>query len=93
MKFETWNDAGLPQKLVYNNWHDIGPHIGFAYRALDGKKSFVLRGGFSTNYMLIPIYGWNDRMRMNTPFAAFYQNYQLTDRRPVAAGTASATRV
>jgi len=79
MKFKTWKDAGLPQKLVYNNWHDIGPHVGFAYRGLEGKKSFVLRGGFSTNYNLIPIYGWNDRMRMNTPFAAFYQNYQLSD--------------
>ncbi len=79
MKFQTWKEAGLPQRLVYNNWRDIGPHVGFAYRALEGRKSFVLRGGFSTNYNLIPIYGWNDRMRMNTPFAAFYQNYQLSD--------------
>jgi hypothetical protein len=79
MKFQTWKEAGLPQKLVYNNWHDVGPHVGFAYRALDGKKSFVIRSGFATSYNLIPIYGWNDRMRMNTPFAAFYQNYHLTD--------------
>lgn len=79
MKFKTYKEAGLPQKLVKNNWHDIGPHVGFAYRALDGRKSFVLRGGFATSYNLIPIYGWNDRMRLNTPFAGFYQNYHLTD--------------
>jgi hypothetical protein len=78
-KFETAEQAGLPKKLVRDNWRDIGPHLGFAYRALDGHKSFVLRGGFSTNYNLIPIYGWNDRMRLNAPFAGFYQNYQLTD--------------
>ena len=79
MKFETWDQAGLPQTLVKNNWHDIGPHLGFAYRAFDEKKSFVIRGGYALNYMLIPIYGWNDRMRMNTPFFATYRNYHLTD--------------
>jgi hypothetical protein len=86
MKFITWQDAGWPQKLVKDNWFDIGPHLGFAYRALEGRKSFVLRGGYAKNYMLIPIYGWNDRMRMNTPFAAFYQNYQLTDGAQSPAG-------
>lgn len=80
MKFMTWKEAGLPQKLVRDNWKDWGPHLGFAYRAFDGPKSFVIRGGYAKNYNLIPIYGWNDRMRGNTPFAAFYQNYQLTDR-------------
>ena len=79
MKFQTYKEAGLPQKLVRDNWKDIGPHVGFAYRAFDGPKSFVIRGGYALNYNLIPIYGWNDRMRGNTPFAAFYQNYQLND--------------
>jgi len=78
-KFETADQAGLPSKLVHDNWRDIGPHVGFAYRAMDGGKGFVIRGGFSTNYNLIPIYGWNDRMRLNAPFAGFYQNYQLSD--------------
>ena len=27
----------------------------------------------------LPAYGWNDRMRLNAPFAGFYQNYALTD--------------
>ncbi len=85
-KFETWDQAGLPQKLVNDNWHDIGPHLGFAYRAFDGRKSFVLRGGYALNYMLIPIYGWNDRMRMNSPFFGQYQNYQLTDGAQSPAG-------
>ncbi len=86
MKFETWDQAGLPQKLVHDNWHDIGPHVGFAYRAFEGNKSFIIRGGHALNYNLVPIYGWNDRMRANTPFAAFYQNYQLTDGAQSPAG-------
>ena len=77
-KFETAKDAGLPSGLVNNNWHDIGPHLGFAYRGFDGPKSFVLRGGFSTSYFPIPIWGWNDRMRNNAPFTGFYQNYMFT---------------
>jgi hypothetical protein len=78
-KFETWKDAGLPQSLGYNNWHDLGPHVGFAYRGLSGKRSFVLRGGFSTNYFTLPWYGWNDNTRQNTPFSALYSNTYLTD--------------
>jgi len=77
-KFETPQQAGLPNKMVYNNYRDIGPHLGFAYRALDGPKSFVVRGGMSENYFWVPAYGWNDTMRNNAPFAGFYQNYSLT---------------
>jgi hypothetical protein len=77
-KFETAQQAGLPNKLVYNNYHDFGPHVGFAYKAFDGPKSFVLRGGLSENFYWQPAYGWNDRMRLNAPFAGFYQNYALT---------------
>ena len=77
-KFITPEQAGLPKKMVKNNWFDIGPHVGFAYKAFDGPSSFVIRGGYSINYNTIPLYTWNDRMRLNAPFAGFYQNYQLT---------------
>ena len=59
-KFETPQQAGLPNKLVNNNYLDIGPHVGFAYRAFDGPKAFVIRGGMSENYYWVPAYGWND---------------------------------
>ncbi|MGE5644245.1 MAG: carboxypeptidase-like regulatory domain-containing protein [Acidobacteriota bacterium] len=77
-KFETPEQAGLPKRLVNNNWFDIGPHVGFAYRALDGKKSFVLRGGYSISYFPIPLWGWNDNMRNNAPFTGFYANPWMT---------------
>ena len=59
-KFETPQQAGLPNKMVYNNYHDIGPHVGFAYRGFDGPKEFVIRGGLSENFYWQPAYGWND---------------------------------
>jgi len=77
-KFVLPEDVGLPKRLIYNNWHDVGPHVGFAYRALSGRRSFVLRGGYSTNYFPLPMWGWSDRMRLNMPFAGTYQNNALT---------------
>ncbi len=74
VKFITWKEAGLPQKLGYNNWHDIGPHLGAAYRIGSGKREFLLRGGYQLSYHPLPIYGWNDRFRGNTPFSAVFQN-------------------
>jgi len=77
-KFISPEQANLPKKMVNNNWFDIGPHVGFAYRAFEGRKSMVIRGGYALNYNTIPLYTWNDRMRLNAPFAGFYQNYALT---------------
>ncbi|MBS1829268.1 MAG: carboxypeptidase regulatory-like domain-containing protein [Acidobacteria bacterium] len=78
MKFETAAQAGLPEKLVFNNWRDIGPHLGFAYRALEGQREFVIRGGYSINYHPLPMAPWNDRMRLNAPFTGFYENRPYT---------------
>jgi hypothetical protein len=46
----SYKDAGLPRSMVNMNWKQFGPRAGFAYRAFDGMKSFVLRGGFRISY-------------------------------------------
>jgi len=73
-KFITYDQAGLPQSLVHGNWHDFGPSLGFSYRALDGRKSFVVRAGYATSSIPKALYNWNDSMTGNTPFSATYQN-------------------
>ena len=73
-KFESASQAGLPEHLISDNWWDFGPHVGFAYRALDGRKAFVIRGGYSISYFPLPLWGWSDRMRMNAPFVGTYEN-------------------
>src|SRR5262249_8095388 len=40
-KIISASDAGLPSHLMYMNWKELGPRLGFAYRALNGKKAFV----------------------------------------------------
>jgi hypothetical protein len=46
----TYREAGLPKSMVYTNWKQLGPRLGFAYRALEGRQAFVLRGGFRISY-------------------------------------------
>ncbi|MBI3207971.1 MAG: carboxypeptidase regulatory-like domain-containing protein [Candidatus Solibacter usitatus] len=73
-KFITYDQAGLPQALVHGSYRDFGPSVGFSYRALDGRKSFVMRAGFATKFYPEALYTWNDTMTGNTPFSATYQN-------------------
>ena len=57
-KIITDKDAGLPKNLVYRNWRNFGPRLGFAYRAFEGKQSFVIRGGYRISYYTEPISNW-----------------------------------
>jgi hypothetical protein len=77
-KFETAAAAGMPHRLMNNNWHDLGPHVGFAYHAFEGRRSFIIRSGFSINYFPVPMYQWNDSFRADTPFKSSYTNSMLT---------------
>jgi hypothetical protein len=49
-KLITYQEAGLPQNMVNMNWKQFGPRLGFAYRAFDGAKAFVLRAGYRISY-------------------------------------------
>lgn len=53
LKFESYRDAGLPRNLLQNQNANFGPRASFAYRALDGKGSFVVRGGYSMSYFTV----------------------------------------
>ena len=44
--FKTADELGKPQNVFPNNYFDFGPRFGIAYRALDGRSSFVIRGGY-----------------------------------------------
>jgi hypothetical protein len=77
LKFESWKDAGLPQDLVYPRNKNFGPRLGFAYKALGGKKAFVVRGGYSLSYYVIR-QDWVGNMNNNTPLSATF-NYNPLD--------------
>ena len=77
-KFETANQAGLPAGLLTAARNDLGPRAGFTYRTFDGRRSFLIRGGYSTSYFHIPLYAYGARMRKNAPLTATYTE-SLTD--------------
>ena len=76
--FETYQQAGLPQSLMYSNWKDFGPHLGFAYRAGDGRRAFVVRGGYSISYFTISLQDWAQIFGGQPPFTATFP-YQLNN--------------
>jgi hypothetical protein len=47
----TTDQAGLPNKLFYNDYNDFAPRIGFAWRPL-GNNRTVIRGGYGIFYLL-----------------------------------------
>lgn len=82
-KFTDWKTAGYPSTLMTGSKGDFGPRAGFAYRALDGKRSFVVRGGYSLSYYPTPETRWMDYDRGNVPFnATFLYNVSSADQSP-----------
>jgi hypothetical protein len=78
-KFEQAGEGNdLPSGLLTSSKNDFGPRAGFAYRAFDGAKSFVLRGGYSVSYFHVPLYSYGARMRKNAPLTATFTE-SITD--------------
>jgi hypothetical protein len=70
----TYKEAGLPKNLVYTNWKQFGPRLGFAYRHGDGVKSFVLRGGYRVSYYPQKLQDWVGAQSSSVPVGATFQN-------------------
>ena len=68
LQFETPQEAGLPQRLVRNNYLDFHPRIGVAYRITTGTRPLVVRGGFAQ-------YGYPEPGRMYTAQFSLTQPY------------------
>lgn len=100
VKFMTHQEAGLPQRLMESTYRDLGPRLGFAYRAGDGRSPFVVRGGYRISYFPIPMFTWGQRMRQNAPLTTRFttnlndaaqtpdgiSNYQMRSLPTVIAG-------
>lgn len=73
-KIINYEEAGLPKHLVYSNWKQFGPRLGFAYRALSGAKAFVMRGGYRVSYYTQPITDWFGSQNNQQIVSASFQN-------------------
>jgi hypothetical protein len=73
LKFESAQTAGLPNNLIYGQYKNFGPRLGFAYRAIGGAKPLVVRGGYSLSYFNMD-YSWVSNLSGDAPFSATFSN-------------------
>ena len=62
------------KKLVNRNWKEFGPRLGFAYRALDGRKAFVVRGGYRVSYYPQKLQDWVGSQSGSVPVGATFSS-------------------
>ena len=107
VKFESASDIGKSSQLFSSNLFDFGPRLGFAYRAFDGPKSFVIRGGYGLYTSALPLRTLLAQFSSMAPFKATFSynpnsaaqspdgnsNYLLTHAPTYIAGLNSANSV
>jgi hypothetical protein len=64
---------------VDRNWKNFGPRLGFAYRAFDGPKSFVMRGGYRLSYYTQPISRWFNGSQVSPQLVGSTFQYSVTN--------------
>jgi len=72
----SYKDAGLPRSLVYTNWDNIDPRLGFAYRIGGGKRTTAVRGGYRISTYATPYRSWSGTLASSPSRASF--SYSVT---------------
>jgi hypothetical protein len=107
VKIESAQDAGLNSNFFPSNLKDFGPRMGVAYRFLEGRKAFVLRGGYGLYISGLPLRTLLAQFSSQLPFKATFQynpnssayspdgnnSYLLTHTSPIVAGLNSSNVV
>jgi hypothetical protein len=107
VKFESAAAIGKSSQLFSSNNFNFGPRMGAAYRVFDGRKSFVIRGGYGLYYSNLPMRTLLAQFSGAAPFKASYSynpnsaaqspdgnsNYLLTHPPTYIAGVNSANSV
>ncbi|MEK7405265.1 MAG: carboxypeptidase regulatory-like domain-containing protein [Acidobacteriota bacterium] len=66
--FVDHKPAGLPQNLIFGNWKNFAPRLGFAYQTSGGNRPLVVRGGYSLVYVTTPMKTLVDNFSVGIPF-------------------------
>jgi len=81
-KVTTADAVGLPRSLVWTDYTNVAPRIGFAWRMFGSSKS-VLRGGYGIFYGAEILNPLRNQLANNFPFA-LRQNFPRNTKDPLA---------
>jgi hypothetical protein len=74
VKYETPQQAGIPDNLIYPNRLDVGPRAGFALRLGSLSSPTVLRGGYSLFAFPEQVRAATGDLRAIVPTTAIFEN-------------------
>jgi hypothetical protein len=72
VKFVNAAELGRSEQIFQSNWFDVGPRAGFAYRAFEGRKQFILRGGYGIYISPMPVRSLLVQFQNAPPFRATF---------------------
>ncbi len=73
MTFKSAGELGRSSNIFPSNYFDIAPRMGFAYTAFEGRRQFVIRGGYGMYISAIPMRTLLAQFSGSAPFRATFQ--------------------
>ena len=83
VKFETFEQGGMPSRGIQSSNWNIMPRFGFAYTPSFGRDGTVIRGGYGEYIYPVPVRNSIRNLTANYPFTAGYsQSYTSAAQSP-----------
>jgi len=83
IKFETAQQAGMPEKLMRDYNLNFFPRVGLSYQPFGGRFGTVLRGSYGRYAYANPIEDYANKPERNNPFNASYTTSYATANQAV----------
>ncbi|MBI4907408.1 MAG: TonB-dependent receptor [Acidobacteria bacterium] len=70
--FQSAEELGQSKQIFPSNYFDIGPRMGFAYKAFSGRRQLIIRGGYGLYINALPMRTLLANFSSMVPFRATF---------------------